>query len=50
VAKVRNTRPCQNCHGRGTVQREVIEKGRSRWVTETCFACRGRGVIDVGAI
>lgn len=42
-----NVRPCQNCHGNGTIQKEVKP---GKWETVTCPACNGTGKIIISNI
>lgn len=34
---------CQNCHGNGTVRKEVKP---GKWEDQTCLACGGSGKIN----
>lgn len=38
---------CQNCHGNGTIQKEVSP---GKWETQTCPACNGSGKVNTGLI
>ncbi len=40
-------RPCQHCHGNGTVQQEVKP---GVWKRVTCPACGGSGKVNIGTI
>ena len=42
-----DVRPCQHCHGNGTVRKEVKP---GKWEDQTCPACGGTGKITVSTI
>jgi DnaJ-class molecular chaperone len=42
-----NVRPCQNCHGQGTIQ---VETKPGKWERRTCGACGGSGKIIISNI
>jgi len=42
-----DVRLCQNCHGNGTVTKEVKP---GKWETQTCPACGGSGKIVISTI
>lgn len=40
-------RPCQNCHGQGTI---TVEVKPGKWKTQTCPGCNGSGKITIQTI
>lgn len=41
-------RPCQNCHGNGTVT--VWNPKKKTYEQQTCPACGGSGKVNIGTI